>query len=60
MTHFKDPVTSKVYFSTTRDGKPTKVQRTVFAEIFYSMAMAGLAKATKEAKYKASQCWSNL
>lgn len=56
MTHFKDPVTSKVYFSTTRDGKPTKVQRTVFAEIFYSMAMAGLAKATKEAKYKASQC----
>jgi hypothetical protein len=52
MQHFKDPETSKVYFSTTRDGKPTKIQRTAFAEIFYCMAMAGLAKATKDAKYK--------
>lgn len=52
MKYFKDPSTGKVYFSTTRDGKPTKIQRTVFAEVFYCMAMAGLAKATQQTKYK--------
>jgi hypothetical protein len=52
MKHFKDPATGKVFFSTTRDGKPTKMQRTIFSEVFYSMAMAGLAKATQQTKYK--------
>jgi len=54
MTHFKDPVSKKVYFSTTREGKPTKMQRTIFAEVFYCMAMAGLTKATQQSKYKVS------
>ncbi len=54
MTHFKDPVSKKVYFSATREGKPTKMQRTIFAEVFYCMAMAGLTKATQQSKYKVS------
>ena len=52
MSHFKDAASQKVYFSVTRDGKPIKMQRTIFTEVFYCMAMAGLFKVTKESKYK--------
>ena len=54
MSHFKDAASQKVYFSVTRDGKPIKMQRTIFTEVFYCMAMAGLFKVTKESKYKVS------
>jgi N-acylglucosamine 2-epimerase len=37
---------------TTSDGKPVKIQRTIFCECFYIMAMAGLYQATNEEKYK--------
>ncbi len=52
MSNFKDAASQKVYFSATRDGKPIKMQRTIFSEVFYCMAMAGLFKVTKESKYK--------
>ena len=42
----------KCYFSLTQDGRPIKVQRTIFSECFYTMAMSELARATKEEKYK--------
>jgi hypothetical protein len=54
MSNFKDAASQKVYFSATRDGKPIKMQRTIFSEVFYCMAMAGLFKVTKESKYKVS------
>jgi hypothetical protein len=50
---------------TTCDGKPVKIQRTIFCECFYIMAMAGLYQATKEEKYKVFQVhhpsfWNNF
>ena len=42
----KDPVTNKCYLSVTRDGRPIKVQRTIFSECFYTMAMSELARCT--------------
>ena len=53
MRHMKKPNGSrKCYFSLTQDGRPIKVQRTIFSECFYTMAMSELARATKEEKYK--------
>ena len=53
-TFFKRPEDNKCYFATTCDGKPIKMQRTIFCECFYIMAMTGLYQATKEDKYKVS------
>ncbi|KAK3585826.1 hypothetical protein CHS0354_038351 [Potamilus streckersoni] len=36
----------------TRDGKPIKVQRTVFSECFYVMGMSELSRATGEKQYR--------
>ena len=55
MKHFKDASTGKVNFSTTREGKPSKMQRTIFSEVFYCMAMVGLSKATQEIKYQVTE-----
>ena len=73
MSKVKDPASGKVFFSTTRDGKGIKMQRTFYAEVrtslvirkrytknpsiyffqvFYVMAMAGLARVTGLEKYK--------
>ena len=53
MRHIKKPDgTGKCYFLLTQEGKPIKVQRTIFSECFYTMAMSELARATKEEKYK--------
>ncbi|XP_028399316.1 N-acylglucosamine 2-epimerase-like [Dendronephthya gigantea] len=51
-TYFKRPEDNKCYFATTCDGKPIKMQRTIFCECFYIMAMTGLYQATNESKYK--------
>ena len=50
--HVKDATTSKCYFSLTRDGKAIKVQRTLFSECFYFMAMSELFRATADVTYK--------
>lgn len=42
----------KCAFSTDREGQPIKVQRTIFSEVFYIMAMSGLWHLTGEEKYK--------
>lgn len=36
----------RVYFSLTRDGRPVSMQRKIFSECFYSMAMAEYARAS--------------
>lgn len=43
---------AKYCFSIKRDGDGIKIQRQIFSEVFYVMAMAGLARATKESKYR--------
>ncbi|XP_064605325.1 N-acylglucosamine 2-epimerase-like isoform X2 [Liolophura sinensis] len=52
MKYVKNPETWKCYFSLTRDGKPLKIQRTIFSECFYLMALSELARATGDPKYK--------
>ncbi|XP_064626400.1 N-acylglucosamine 2-epimerase-like [Lineus longissimus] len=51
MSKVRDPSTYRCYFSLTRDGKPIKIQRTIFTECFYLMAMSELAIATKDDTY---------
>ena len=43
---------NRCYFCLTADGKPVKLQRTIFSECFYVMAMSELARATNDASYK--------
>ncbi|XP_033115461.1 N-acylglucosamine 2-epimerase-like isoform X2 [Anneissia japonica] len=52
MKHVKDQNSAKCFFSVTKDGQPIKVQRTIFSECFYLLAMSELGRATKEQKYK--------
>ena len=52
--YLKNPSTGKCYFLLTKDGKPVKIQRTIFTECFYMMAMSELARATKKSVYKVS------
>lgn len=41
----------------TRDGRPVKVQRTIFSECFYTMAMNELWRVTGDARY---QVWGRM
>ncbi|XP_067683383.1 N-acylglucosamine 2-epimerase-like isoform X2 [Haliotis asinina] len=50
--HMKNPDTMKCCLSMTRDGQPIKIQRTIFSECFYLMAMSELARATGETMYR--------
>ena len=43
---------SRCYFSLTADGKPVKLQRTIFSESFYVMAMAEIGRATGNKEYE--------
>ncbi|XP_052240983.1 N-acylglucosamine 2-epimerase-like isoform X2 [Dreissena polymorpha] len=52
MKFAKDASTGRCYLILTRDGRPIKMQRTIFSECFYTMAMSEMAKATKQALYK--------
>ena len=47
MKFVKDPNTLRCSLSLTKEGKSTKVQKTIFSECFYLMAMSELYKATK-------------
>ncbi len=40
----------RVFFSLTQDGKPIYQQRKIFSECFFVMALAGVARATGDAK----------
>ncbi len=42
----------RVYFSLTEDGRPIYMQRKIFSECFYVMALAGYANASGESKYQ--------
>lgn len=44
----------KCYFQVTAEGEPVKMQRTLFTECFYAMAMAELGRATNQSKYTVS------
>uniref|UniRef100_A0A8C9J6L3 N-acylglucosamine 2-epimerase n=1 Tax=Panthera tigris altaica TaxID=74533 RepID=A0A8C9J6L3_PANTA len=46
------PPGKKCAFVLTRDGRPVKVQRTIFSECFYTMAMNELWRVTGEARYQ--------
>ncbi|GAB1302881.1 N-acylglucosamine 2-epimerase [Apodemus speciosus] len=46
------PPGKKCAFVLTRDGRPVKVQRTIFSECFYTMAMNELWKVTGEMHYQ--------
>ena len=50
MRHIKGE--PKCYFMVTRDGKPVKVQRTIFTECFYVMAMAAMHRATSKQHFR--------
>ncbi|KAL1766020.1 host cell factor 1 isoform X3 [Sigmodon hispidus] len=46
------PPSKKCAFVLTREGRPVKVQRTIFSECFYTMAMNELWKVTGETRYQ--------
>ncbi len=46
----------KCYFALTKDGRPVKIQRTMFSESFYALAMIGLADVPGEKVYKVCSC----
>ncbi|XP_044539075.1 N-acylglucosamine 2-epimerase [Gracilinanus agilis] len=46
------PPGKKCAFVLTRDGRPIKIQRTIFSECFYTMAMDELWKATGDPRYQ--------
>ncbi|XP_023561132.1 N-acylglucosamine 2-epimerase isoform X2 [Octodon degus] len=46
------PPEQKCAFTLTRDGRPVKVQRTIFSECFYTMAMDALWKVTGDTRYQ--------
>ena len=47
---------NRCYFIVTAEGKPVKLQRTIFSECFYVMAMAEVARATGKDAYQVCLC----
>jgi N-acylglucosamine 2-epimerase len=41
----------RVYFSLTRDGRPIHIQRKIYSEVFFVMALAEMARATGSQEY---------
>lgn len=52
LNHIKRPEDGRCYFQVTADGQPIKIQRTLFTECFYVLAMAELARASNLSKYR--------
>lgn len=52
MKNFMRQEDGRCYFQVTADGRPIKLQRKLFTECFYAMAMAELGRATDVQKYK--------
>lgn len=55
MQNVRDPNTYKCSLVVTRDGKAIKIQRSLFSECFYLMAMSEVGRATGVEKYKVRQ-----
>jgi len=51
--HGRDPTTGRVYFSLTRDGRPIHLQRKIYSEVFYVLALCEMARATGREEYLA-------
>ena len=47
----RDKDSGRVYFALTRDGRPIHIQRKIYAEVFYLLAMTEMARATGQADY---------
>eukprot|EP00794_Sanderia_malayensis_P007358 gene7358-8178_t len=47
---------NRCYFCVTSDGEPVKLQRTIFSECFYVMAMTEVGRATGNKLYKDEAC----
>lgn len=52
LNHIKRPEDGRCYFQVTAEGQPIKIQRTIFTECFYVIAMAELARASNLSRYK--------
>ena len=52
LKYVKNPETNKCVFAVTRSGEPIKIRAAIFTECFFMLAMAELARATGEARYK--------
>lgn len=52
MKHARVPDTYRCYLAVTKDGKPIKVQHTIFSECFNLMAMSEVGIATGKQHYK--------
>ncbi|VDH99173.1 N-acylglucosamine 2-epimerase [Mytilus galloprovincialis] len=48
----RNPEIYRCYFALTKEGKPVKIQRTIFSECFYLMAMSELGIVTGKQSYK--------
>ncbi|XP_052072486.1 N-acylglucosamine 2-epimerase-like [Mytilus californianus] len=48
----RNPETYRCYFALTKEGKPVKIQRTIFSECFYLMAMSELGIVSGKLSYK--------
>ncbi|KAL8164395.1 UNVERIFIED_CONTAM: hypothetical protein K2H54_050374 [Gekko kuhli] len=46
------PPSQKCAFVLTRDGRPVKIQRTIFSECFYVLGLDELGRATGESRYR--------
>ena len=60
LNHVKNKDTGRCYLSLTRDGQPIKLQRTIFSEAFYVMAMSEMYRVTSDARYKVSLVSSKI
>ena len=52
LNHIKRPDDGRCYFQVTAEGQPIKIQRTIFTECFYVIAMAELARASNLSRYQ--------
>ncbi|KAK3739776.1 hypothetical protein RRG08_028215 [Elysia crispata] len=52
LKHVQKEATGRCFLSLTREGRPVKLQRTIFSEAFYVMAMSEMYRVTSEDRYK--------
>lgn len=60
LNHIKRPEDGRCYFQVTAEGQPIKIQKTLFTECYYALAMAELARATSVKKYRVRDCFTVL
>ncbi|RUS71156.1 hypothetical protein EGW08_021082 [Elysia chlorotica] len=52
LQHVQEASSCRCYLSLTREGRPLKLQRTIFSEAFFVMAVSELYRVTRHARYK--------